>query len=154
RAYPAALTPALTPGLVSQIHSEARKFAYRSRDKPAIMQGGADINLQLCQLEREADILSVSPGRLVDLIERGRISRRSIRYLDLDEAHRILDVGSEPQIRRTVQGEGHARRPKASDSHAQDHLPPRNSDVGEGLVEGLCLSLRGPCSLNFRKYYS
>ncbi|KAJ3522008.1 hypothetical protein NM688_g8937 [Phlebia brevispora] len=88
-----------------QIHEEARKFCYRSWVRPAVVYGGADINQQLRQIERGCDLLSATPGRLVDLIERGRISLANIRYLVLDEADRMLDMGFEPQIRRIVQGE-------------------------------------------------
>ncbi|KAG8718737.1 DEAD-box ATP-dependent RNA helicase [Ceratobasidium sp. 394] len=105
RAYPTALILAPTRELVSQIHDEARKFAYRSWVRPAVVYGGADINQQLRQIERGCDLLSATPGRLVDLIERGRISLANIQYLVLDEADRMLDMGFEPQIRRIVQGE-------------------------------------------------
>ena len=94
-----------TRELVSQIHDEARKFAYRSWVRPAVVYGGADINQQLRLLERGCDLLSATPGRLVDLIERGRISLSNIKYLVLDEADRMLDMGFEPQIRHIVQGE-------------------------------------------------
>ena len=94
-----------TRELVSQIHEEARKFAYRSWVRPAVVYGGADINQQLRSIERGCDLLSATPGRLVDLIERGRISLSNIKYLVLDEADRMLDMGFEPQIRRIVQGE-------------------------------------------------
>ncbi|RPD64163.1 ATP-dependent RNA helicase ded-1 [Lentinus tigrinus ALCF2SS1-7] len=105
KAYPTALVLAPTRELVSQIHEEARKFCYRSWVRPAVVYGGADINQQLRQIERGCDLLSATPGRLVDLIERGRISLANIRYLVLDEADRMLDMGFEPQIRRIVQGE-------------------------------------------------
>ncbi|THH32477.1 hypothetical protein EUX98_g1746 [Antrodiella citrinella] len=105
KAYPTALILAPTRELVSQIHEEARKFCYRSWVRPAVVYGGADINVQLRQIERGCDLLSATPGRLVDLIERGRISLTNIRYLVLDEADRMLDMGFEPQIRRIVQGE-------------------------------------------------
>ncbi len=105
KAYPTALILAPTRELVSQIHEEARKFAYRSWVKPAVVYGGADINQQLRQIEKGCDLLSATPGRLVDLIERGRISLANIKYLVLDEADRMLDMGFEPQIRRIVQGE-------------------------------------------------
>ncbi|OJA21212.1 hypothetical protein AZE42_01365 [Rhizopogon vesiculosus] len=105
KAYPTALILAPTRELVSQIHDEARKFAYRSWVRPAVVYGGADINQQLRLIERGCDLLSATPGRLVDLIERGRISLANIRYLVLDEADRMLDMGFEPQIRRIVQGE-------------------------------------------------
>ena len=94
-----------TRELVSQIHDEARKFAYRSWVRTAVVYGGADIGMQLKQIERGCDLLAATPGRLVDLIERGRISLANIRYLVLDEADRMLDMGFEPQIRRIVQGE-------------------------------------------------
>ena len=90
---------------MSQIHDEARKFAYRSWVRPAVVYGGADINQQLRSIERGCDLLSATPGRLVDLIDRGRISLSNIKYLVLDEADRMLDMGFEPQIRKIVQGE-------------------------------------------------
>ncbi|KAI0794119.1 P-loop containing nucleoside triphosphate hydrolase protein [Fomes fomentarius] len=105
KAYPTALILAPTRELVSQIHEEARKFCYRSWVRPAVVYGGADINQQLRQIERGCDLLSATPGRLVDLIERGRISLANVRYLVLDEADRMLDMGFEPQIRRIVEGE-------------------------------------------------
>ena len=104
KAYPTALILAPTRELVSQIHDEARKFAYRSWVRPAVVYGGADINQQLRSIERGCDLLSATPGRLVDLIERGRISLSNIKYLVLDEADRMLDMGFEPQIRHIVQG--------------------------------------------------
>lgn len=105
KAYPSTLILAPTRELVSQIHDEARKFTYRSWVKPAVVYGGADIVTQLRQIERGCDLLSATPGRLVDLMERGRISLSNVRFLVLDEADRMLDMGFEPQIRRIVEGE-------------------------------------------------
>ncbi|TGO17104.1 hypothetical protein BPAE_0450g00050 [Botrytis paeoniae] len=105
KAYPTSLILAPTRELVSQIYDESRKFAYRSWVRPCVVYGGADIGSQLRQMERGCDLLVATPGRLVDLIERGRISLQNIKYLVLDEADRMLDMGFEPQIRRIVEGE-------------------------------------------------
>ncbi|KAK9317093.1 P-loop containing nucleoside triphosphate hydrolase protein [Lipomyces starkeyi] len=105
KAFPTSLILAPTRELVSQIYDEARKFAYRSWVRPCVVYGGADIGSQLRQIERGCDLLVATPGRLVDLLERGRISLSSIKFLILDEADRMLDMGFEPQIRRIVEGE-------------------------------------------------
>lgn len=105
KAYPTTLILAPTRELTSQIYDEGRKFAYRSWVRPCVVYGGADIGSQLRSIERGCDLLVATPGRLVDLMERGRISLSAIKYLVLDEADRMLDMGFEPQIRRIVEGE-------------------------------------------------
>ncbi|PIN10966.1 ATP-dependent RNA helicase [Handroanthus impetiginosus] len=102
-AFPLALILSPTRELSIQIHEEARKFAYQTGVRVVVAYGGAPINLQLRELERGVDILVATPGRLVDLLERARVSLQMIRYLALDEADRMLDMGFEPQIRRIVQ---------------------------------------------------
>lgn len=105
KAYPMALILAPTRELAMQIYEESRKFAYRSWVRSAVVYGGADIGQQLRQIERGCDFLVATPGRLVDLIKRGRVSLQIIRFLVLDEADRMLDMGFEPQIRSIVEEE-------------------------------------------------
>ncbi|WOH08681.1 hypothetical protein DCAR_0728126 [Daucus carota subsp. sativus] len=102
-ACPLALILSPTRELSCQIHEEARKFSYQTGVKVVVAYGGAPINQQLRELERGVDILVATPGRLVDLLERARVSLQMIRYLALDEADRMLDMGFEPQIRKIVQ---------------------------------------------------
>ncbi|KAK8504398.1 hypothetical protein V6N12_032899 [Hibiscus sabdariffa] len=101
--YPLALILSPTRELSCQIHEEAKKFSYQTGVKVVVAYGGAPINQQLRELERGVDILVATPGRLVDLLERARVSLQMIRYLALDEADRMLDMGFEPQIRKIVE---------------------------------------------------
>ncbi|KAF8566749.1 hypothetical protein P879_03087 [Paragonimus westermani] len=107
--FPVALILAPTRELASQIFEDARKFAYRSRIRPCVLYGGADMRAQLIEVSKGCNLLVATPGRLTDVIERGRIGLDHCRFLILDEADRMLDMGFEPQIRRIVE---------------QDNLPP------------------------------
>ena len=106
KAYPLALILSPTRELTSQICNEAKKFCYLSGCRPVVVYGGADIRDQLRDLERGCELLVATPGRLVDLMERARVSLQYCCGLILDEADRMLDMGFEPQIRRIVQQEG------------------------------------------------
>ncbi|VDN12835.1 unnamed protein product, partial [Dibothriocephalus latus] len=103
--FPVALILAPTRELASQIHEEARKFSYRSRVRPCVVYGGADMRKQLQELSYGCNLLVATPGRLLDVMDRGRIGLNHIRFLVLDEADRMLDMGFEPQIRKIVEGD-------------------------------------------------
>jgi ATP-dependent RNA helicase DDX3X len=94
--YPEALVLAPTRELAQQIYEEGQRFAYMTGIACVCIYGGADIRDQLRQIEsRGCDLLVGTPGRLVDLIERGRIAMANVRFLVLDEADRMLDMGFE-----------------------------------------------------------
>lgn len=101
--FPFSLVLAPTRELASQIYDEARKFAYRSSLRPCVVYGGADVGSQMRDLDRGCHLLVATPGRLVDMIQRGKIGLELIKFLVLDEADRMLDMGFEPQIREIVE---------------------------------------------------
>ncbi|CAH1986756.1 unnamed protein product [Acanthoscelides obtectus] len=103
--YPLGLVLAPTRELATQIYDESKKFAYRSRVRPCVVYGGAHIGDQMRDLDRGCHLLVATPGRLLDMIDRGRIGLDYCRYLVLDEADRMLDMGFEVQIRRIVEKE-------------------------------------------------
>lgn len=103
--FPLGLVLAPTRELATQIYDESKKFSYRSRVRPCVVYGGAQIGDQVRELERGCHLLVATPGRLLDLIDRGRIGLDYCRYLVLDEADRMLDMGFEIQIRRIVEKE-------------------------------------------------
>ncbi|CDS38291.1 ATP dependent RNA helicase DDX3X [Echinococcus multilocularis] len=94
--------------LSCQIFDESRRFAYRSDLKPCVVYGGAPVNNQLRDLSRGCDLLIATPGRLVDVIGREKVTleNNKFRFLVLDEADRMLDMGFEPQIRKIVEQNG------------------------------------------------
>jgi len=98
-AYPRVLIMAPTRELASQIHIEALKFSYGSRLKAVVIYGGVKSGLQQRDLERGCDILIATPGRLIDFLDRGKVSLSAVQFLIFDEADRMLDMGFERQAR-------------------------------------------------------
>jgi superfamily II DNA/RNA helicase len=74
------------------------------------LYGGASKGPQLRELERGADIVVATPGRLNDIVEMKKISLHQVSLLVLDEADRMLDMGFEPQIRKIVDEIPHTRQ--------------------------------------------
>lgn len=101
--YPLGLVLAPTRELATQIYEEAKKFSYRSRMRPAVLYGGNNASEQIRDLDRGCHLIVATPGRLEDMISRGKVALDNIRFLVLDEADRMLDMGFEPQIRRIVE---------------------------------------------------
>jgi len=60
--------------------------------------GGADIEKQIKQLRQGADLVIATPGRLIDLGDRGEIDVTQLDVLTLDEADRMADMGFMPQV--------------------------------------------------------
>lgn len=102
-AFPLALILAPTRELAVQIFEEARKFSYRAWVLPCVAYGGADFGSQAREMRKGCDLLVATPGRLADMIGRGVVSLSNIKFLVLDEADRMLDMGFEPQIRQIVE---------------------------------------------------
>uniref|UniRef100_A0A1B0D7R1 RNA helicase n=1 Tax=Phlebotomus papatasi TaxID=29031 RepID=A0A1B0D7R1_PHLPP len=101
--YPLGLVLAPTRELATQIFEEAKKFSYRARMRPAVLYGGNNTSEQMQELDRGCHLIVATPGRLEDMITRGKVGLDNIRFLVLDEADRMLDMGFEPQIRRIVE---------------------------------------------------
>lgn len=66
------------------------------------MYGGGSRRDQVDILARGVEIVIATPGRLNDLVQAGKVDVTTITYLVLDEADRMLDLGFEPQIRKTL----------------------------------------------------
>ncbi|OQV12590.1 putative ATP-dependent RNA helicase Pl10 [Hypsibius exemplaris] len=109
--HPLAVILAPTRELAIQIYDESLKFAYRSRVRPCVVYGGADTGQQMRDLDKGCHMIVATPGRLKDMVDRGKISLEYVKYLVLDEADRMLDMGFEPQIRNLVEQNGMPQPP-------------------------------------------
>ncbi|ETX29387.1 DEAD/DEAH box helicase [Roseivivax isoporae] len=88
-----ALILAPTRELVNQIADNLRPLTEGSKLRVATVVGGQSINRQIGVLARGTDVLVATPGRLIDLMDRGAVDLGQVRHLVLDEADQMLDLG-------------------------------------------------------------
>jgi ATP-dependent RNA helicase RhlE len=98
---PSALVLAPTRELALQIVEDMRPLAHVRALSIAAVYGGAGIVKQ-ARIAARAHVLVATPGRLLDLIDRGEVSLKQVRLLVLDEADRMLDMGFRPVVDRIV----------------------------------------------------
>jgi superfamily II DNA/RNA helicase len=94
------LTP--TRELAAQVAENFDKYGIYSKLTKALLVGGESMNEQIRVLEKGVDVLIATPGRLLDLFERGQILMTDIRILVIDEADRMLDMGFIPDIEKII----------------------------------------------------
>ncbi|XP_046834269.1 probable ATP-dependent RNA helicase DDX43 [Vespa crabro] len=101
RVGPNVLILAPTRELALQIEKEVGKYSYRNI-KAVCLYGGGNRQDQIDIVTEGVQIVIATPGRLNDLVLARAIDLRSVTYLVLDEADRMLDMGFEPQIRKSL----------------------------------------------------
>jgi ATP-dependent RNA helicase RhlE len=92
-----------TRELAAQVETAFRDFARFSDLRVAVVFGGVGYGLQREALKKGVDALVATPGRLLDLMNQGACRLDRIKFLVLDEADRMLDMGFLPDVRRIVQ---------------------------------------------------
>jgi ATP-dependent RNA helicase RhlE len=100
--YPRVLILEPTRELAAQVETAIRDFARFTKLNAAVLYGGVGYGKQNDALRAGADIIIATPGRLLDHIQRGACKLDQIKYLVLDEADRMLDMGFLPDVRRIV----------------------------------------------------
>jgi len=88
-----ALIIAPTRELAMQVTTEIKKFAKYMPIRTVTIYGGQSINVQFDALRRGTNIIVATPGRLIDHLKRGSISLRDVKFVVLDEADKMLDMG-------------------------------------------------------------
>jgi len=97
-----ALVLAPTRELALQIQKNYTELNTIKNNRSAILIGGANIKTQMADLRRGATVVIATPGRLLDLTERGALNLSNVDVLVLDEADRMLDMGFLPAIRKVL----------------------------------------------------
>ena len=82
-----------TRELALQVYEVMRKIGKPLNIIAAIVYGGASINMQISALRNMPNIIVGTPGRVIDLIKRGALDLKGIKFLILDEADTMLDMG-------------------------------------------------------------
>ena len=99
---PLALVVLPTRELAVQVRDETNRLAQFRDLKVVACYGGKPIASQVEKLRRGCDILVGTPGRIIDLANRGALSLGKARWVVLDEADRMLDVGFRPDVERIL----------------------------------------------------
>ena len=99
---PRSLILAPTRELAAQISESFIKYGKYHPLSMALLIGGESFTDQQNALDRGVDVLIATPGRLLDLYERGRILLNDAKILVIDEADRMLDMGFIPDVERIV----------------------------------------------------
>ena len=99
---PKALVLAPTRELAAQIRDDLQPFAeQRSRSILAVF-GGVGVGPQIKALHRGVDALVATPGRLIDLLNQGEVKLDAAKYVVIDEADRMADMGFLPDVKRIL----------------------------------------------------
>jgi len=99
---PLALIISPTRELAQQIEKVAAVVGEKTGQRTCIVVGGVGYEPQVKKLKSGVEILVATPGRLIDLQQRGDLDLSDVRVLVLDEADRMLDMGFWPSVRRIL----------------------------------------------------
>ena len=105
-----ALVLAPTRELVNQIAESLRGLMGDTHLRIGAVVGGQSINRQINFLSRGTDILVATPGRLMDLMDRGAVDLSTVQHLVLDEADQMLDLGFIHALRKIAPALGTPRQ--------------------------------------------
>ena len=96
------LVLAPTRELAAQIHESFRAYGRHAGIRAAVIFGGVGQHQQSRAMMNGVDVLVATPGRLLDLIDQRLVDLRSVEFLVLDEADRMLDMGFIHDVRKIV----------------------------------------------------
>jgi superfamily II DNA/RNA helicase len=91
-----------TRELAAQVADNFDTYGKYHKLSKALLIGGSSMNEQMKVIDRGPDVLIATPGRLLDLFDRGRLLMTDVKILVIDEADRMLDMGFIPDVEKIV----------------------------------------------------
>ncbi|MDP9174678.1 MAG: DEAD/DEAH box helicase [Planctomycetota bacterium] len=123
-----------TRELAVQVDSEIQRLNIHTPIRSVPVYGGQKIAAQMKFLKHGPEIIVGTPGRVIDLLDRGIIDFRNVRFVVLDEVDRMLDIGFRDDIRNILSRIKGVRRESQRDN---EQGADQNSSTGEpGLPAG------------------
>jgi superfamily II DNA/RNA helicase len=101
---PHALVLVPTRELAVQVSDVLRRLAAVRGFRLVAVYGGSPMKRQINALAAGVEIVVATPGRLIDLLERGKVRLDAIKWVTIDEADQMADMGFLPQVRRIMRG--------------------------------------------------
>ena len=111
-----------TRELATQVDEELKRIGQFTPIRSVPVFGGQKIAAQMKLLKHHPEILVGTPGRVIDLLDRGIISFENIRFVVLDEVDRMLDIGFRDDIRNILSRIKGVRRQLPADGTESAHL--------------------------------
>jgi ATP-dependent RNA helicase DeaD len=112
RPGPRALIILPTRELATQVREELGWLYAKTKVRMAVFTGGTDVRGDLEKLRRDPDLVVGTPGRLVDLFERGNLLLDDVVAIVLDEADEMLDMGFREDLEKLLAARTHLAGPK------------------------------------------
>ncbi len=100
--HPRALVLVPTRELANQVTTALRALGTASDRRVRAVYGGVSMDPQIDALRKGTDVVVGTPGRLIDLMERGELSVTEVEVLVIDEADRMADMGFMPQVQKVL----------------------------------------------------
>ena len=124
------LTP--TRELAVQVSEDLRRFAHFTPVKVVAVYGGQKIQGDIKALSHNPEVVVGTPGRVIDLLDRGLLKLSGIRFIVLDEVDRMLDIGFRDDIRNILSRLKGMRRQEPTDDASGDSQAQGTSSLGVG----------------------
>lgn len=149
---PLAMVMAPTRELAQQIEEECRKISRFTGLNSVAVVGGTSMSEQGLKLRQGVEVVIGTPGRLIDCLENSFLVLHQCRYIVLDEADRMIDLGFEPQVSQVLEAMGGQNAPSADEAAAtagaggglggrqagyQQHSQNQQHHAGAGAVQAV-----------------